>query len=81
MTAAKQSGQEGGSVFGDPGLRVVKQLLPPNSSEGEWQKRELSWDGQVYLPWKVTDFLADRTSPLARSGSGQALGLDPQVFR
>lgn len=77
----RQAGQEKGSVFGNPNVRVVKQLLPSGAPEAEWRKVELNGDGQAFRPWDFADFLADPASPLARAADGKPLGLDPAAFR
>jgi hypothetical protein len=77
----RQTGQEKGSVFGNPGVRVVKELLPSGAPEGEWRKVEMHWDGQVFRPWDFADLVADPASPLARAADGKPIGLDPTAFR
>ncbi len=76
----RQAGQEKNSAFGNPGIRVVKELLPSGAPQGEWQKVEMHWDGQAFRPWDFADFLADPTSPLARAADGKPRGLDPAAF-
>lgn len=72
--------QETGSLFGNPGLRVTRELVPVGSPESEWRKVELGWDGQAYAPWTLTDFLPDPAGPFARSEAGRPIGLDPIAF-
>ena len=76
----QRAGQEKASVFGNPGIRVVKELLPSGAPQGQWQKVEMCWDGQTFQAWDFADFLADPASPLARAADGQPLGLDPAAF-
>lgn len=77
----RQAGQELGSVFGTPGIRVVSELLPPKARESEWRKVEMHWDGKAFRTWDFADFLASPASPLARAADGKPIGLDPAAFR
>ncbi|NUQ62414.1 MAG: right-handed parallel beta-helix repeat-containing protein [Pirellulales bacterium] len=76
----RQAGQEAASVFGNPGIRVARELLPPGAPESQWRKTEMHWDGRTFQPWDFTDFLADPAGPLARAADGKPVGLDPAAF-
>jgi hypothetical protein len=76
----QQARQEKASVFGNPGIRVVKELLPSGAPEGEWRRVEMHWDGQTFRPWDFADFLTDPASPLARAADEKPRGLDPAAF-
>jgi len=77
----RQAGQEKGSLFGNPGMRVVSDLLPPKTREPEWRKVEMHWDGNAFGAWDFADFMAGPTSPLARAADEKPIGLDPAAFR
>ena len=77
----RQAGQEEASVFGNPGIRAVKELLPSGAPESKWREVEMQWDGEAFRPWDFADFLADPASPLARAADGRPMGLDPDAFR
>ena len=77
----RQAGQEEASVFGNPGIRAVKELLPSGAPESKWREVEMQWDGKAFRPWDFADFLADPASPLARAADGKPVGLDPAAFR
>jgi hypothetical protein len=77
----QRTSQEVGSLFGNPGMKLIKELLPANSPEGEWQKAELLWDGEAYLLLDFGDFVADPQSSFAHFDAGKPIGLDPVAFR
>ena len=77
----KLTGQEKGSMFGNPGIRAVKELLPSGTRRGEWMKTEMHWDGKAFAPLDFGDFIADPAGPFARSAAGKPIGLDPAAFR
>ena len=77
----KLSGQAKGSIFGNPGIRAVKELLPSGARRGEWMKTEMHWDGTAFAPLDFEDFIADPAGPFARSTAGKPIGLDPAAFR
>ncbi|MCX7827183.1 MAG: hypothetical protein N2689_16760, partial [Verrucomicrobiae bacterium] len=77
----KLAGQEQGSIFGNPGIRVVKELLPSGAREAEWRKVELHWGGMAFRPLDFADFFADPAGPFARAADGKPIGLDPAAFR
>ena len=76
-------GVERGSIFGNPGFRAVKELLPPKASRGRWRKVEMRWDSAKgeFGTLSFADFFADPNSPFARSAAGEPIGLDPTAFR
>jgi hypothetical protein len=76
----KEVAQETDSRFGNPGIRVASQLLPPKSIPSVWQKAELRWDGKAFAPLDFADFIPDANNPLARATDGEAAGLEPQAF-
>jgi hypothetical protein len=77
----RQTEQEKGSIFGNPGIRVVSELLPSMSPDAEWRKVEMHWDGKAFRTWDFADFLIGPECPLARAADGKPIGLDPAVFR
>lgn len=77
----KQAGQETGSLFGNPGIPAVKELLPSGAPQGEWRKVEMHWDGQAFQPLDFADFMTDPAGPFARAADGKPIGLDPEAFR
>lgn len=77
----RQTGQEQGSVFGNPGIRVVSELLPSMARESQWRKVEMHWDGKAFREWDFADFLIPQDHSLARAADGKPLGLDPAAFR
>jgi hypothetical protein len=77
----QQAGQEKNTRFGNPGIRVVSELLPSGTRESEWRKVEMHWDGQSFRVWDFADFLISPVSPLARAADGKPMGLDPAAFR
>ena len=77
----KLTGQEQGSIFGNPGIRAVKELLPSGARRGEWMKTEMHWDGDAFAPLDFGDFIAAPAGPFGRSAVGKPIGLDPAAFR
>lgn len=77
----KRTSQGAGSIFGNPGMKIVGELLPPKSPKGEWRKVELRWNGTEFLPFAPSDFFADPASPFSRSEAGKPIGLVPETFR
>jgi hypothetical protein len=77
----RRAGQEKSSRFGNPGIRIVAELLPSKARESEWRKVEMHWDGNSFRPWDFADFLISPQSPLARAADGKPIGLDPDAFR
>jgi len=75
-------GVERGSFFGNPGFRVVKELLPPKASRGQWRKTEMHWDSEKreFDSPSFGDFMADPRGPFARSAANKPVGLDPAAF-
>jgi hypothetical protein len=77
----RQTGQETGSVFGNPGIRAVKELAPAGRESAEYWKNELHWDGTSFGPLDFEDFFCDPAGPFGRSAAGRPIGLDPAAFR
>jgi hypothetical protein len=77
----KQTGQEKGSLFGNPGIPAVKELVPSGTPEGEWKKVEMHWDGKAFGPLDFSDFVADPKGPFGPAAAGEPIGLDPAAFR
>ena len=78
----KQTGQGKGSLFGNPGMRVVKELLPSGlASRRKWEQVELHRQGATFAPLSFEDFFADPRGPLGRADDGKPIGLDPAAFR
>lgn len=76
----KEAAQETDSRFGNPGIRVVSELVPPKSIPSVWQKAEMRWEGKAFGPLDFADFFPDANNPLARATDGEATGLEPQAF-
>jgi hypothetical protein len=76
----KLAGQERGSIFGNPGIRAVQELLPTRAPESEWRKVEMLWNGKTFAPLDFKDFIPAPNNPFARADDGGAIGLDPQAF-
>ena len=77
-----QAGLERHSVFGNPGIRVVAELVPqgPLLTAAYWRD-ELHWDGQRFQPLDFQDFFVDPAGPFGRSAAGKPIGLDPAAFQ
>lgn len=76
----RQTGQEKGSFFGNPGIGAAKELTPSQGNRGEWLKVEMRWNGKAFETLGFADFFAHPNSPFARSKAGKPIGLDPKVF-
>ena len=77
----KLTGQEKGSIFGNPGIRAVKELVPSGGPRRDWMKTEMHWGGKAFGPLDFADFFCDPDSPFGRSAAGKPIGLDPAAFR
>jgi len=75
------TGQEKGSLFGNPGMRAVNELVPSGRMSAEWWKTEMHRDGASFEPLDFEDFLCDPAGPFGRSAAGRPIGLDPAAFR
>jgi len=75
------TGQEKGSIFGNPGIRAVKELEPSGRQSAEWWKNEMHRVESQFAPLDFEDFFADPDGPFGRSAVGKPIGLDPTAFR
>jgi len=83
------TGQEKGSIFANPGMRVVKALKLKYKSRAEHSELEMHRKGDDIRPLDFADFFADEAGPCgqaASTGSGRAdrgkpIGLDREAFR
>jgi hypothetical protein len=78
------SAQEKSSVFANPRIPAVAELVPPgksNSEYQEWQRRELHRHGNTLGPLKFQDFLPAPNSPIARATDGEFYGLQPEIVQ
>jgi hypothetical protein len=90
VTIRTEMGNEKHSLFGNPGIAVVKELSPrydkvtPDSNErtwqGKWMANELHQTRQEIQPLDFHHFIAAPDSPLAKAADGKPIGLDPAVF-
>jgi hypothetical protein len=85
-----ETGNEKHSLFGNPGLPVVKELSPcydkdtPANNErtwqGKWMANELHQTRKEIQPLDFHHFIAAPDSPLAKADDGKPIGLDPSAF-
>jgi hypothetical protein len=76
----RAAGQERNSVFGNPGFRAVKQLVPGKGSVQEWRKTEVRFDAGSFAPFDFEDFFCDPTGPMGKAADGKPIGLDRRAF-
>ena len=52
-------------MFGNPGIRAVKELAPTGRESEEYRRNELHWDGTSFGPLDFEDFFCDPAGPSA----------------
>ena len=85
-----ETGNETHSIFGNPGIAVVKQLSPrvdkddPANNDrtwnAQWMTNELHQTRAEIQPLDFHHFIAAPGSPFAKSAAGKPIGLDPAAF-
>jgi hypothetical protein len=75
------TGQERGSIFGNPGIRAVRELTPSGRQSTEWWKTEMHRDETPFGSLDFADFIADPAGPFGRAADEKPIGLDPAAFR
>jgi len=76
-----EAGQERHSLFANPGIHAVKELVPSGDPQRAWRKHEMHWDGKTFRPLDFADFRVDPDGPMGRSAAGEPIGLEPDAFR
>jgi len=86
----EKAGQDLNSIFGNPGIRVVSELVPRYDDDSRPltfpQKRKPHEENELHLvngkilPLDFADFFADPSGPFAKSAAGKPIGLDPSAF-
>lgn len=79
----KLTGQEKGSIFGNPGIRAVKELPDSGVEDAAYWQNEQHWDSKnkVFGPLDFADFFSDPNGPMGKAADGKPIGLDPDAWR